>query len=46
MNTIYEDKDLYEMYSKNAYDLMHNYWNFNLYANQLKLAISKMTNEK
>lgn len=46
MNIIYKNKDLYQVCSKNAYSLMHEYWNFNLYSKQLKLALSKMINEK
>ena len=46
MKTIYEDESLYNQYSKNAFVLMHEYWNFELYAKQLKLALTKMINEK
>lgn len=34
----------YESFSKNAFDLLNNYWNFDLYKKQLLLAIEKMKN--
>jgi glycosyltransferase involved in cell wall biosynthesis len=46
MDIIYKNKELYQVCSKNAYSLMHEYWNFKLYSKQLKLALSKMVNEK
>ena len=33
-------------FAENAYNKMHNYWNFNLYDSQLQIAIKKMINDK
>ena len=44
MKLIYEDKALFKKQTKNAYDLMHEYWNYNLYQRQLLKAFQKMTN--
>lgn len=44
MLEMYCDKIQYEKFSKNAYNLMHNYWNYDLYKKQLLLAIEKMKN--
>ena len=46
MMKLFSDKELYSTYSKNAYRLMHEYWNFNLYSEKLNLAFTKMVNEK
>ena len=46
MDVICKNKELYQVCSKNAYSLMHEYWNFNLYSKQLKIALFKMVNEK
>ena len=44
MLEMYCDKIQYEKFSENAYNLMHNYWNYDLYKKQLLLAIEKMKN--
>ena len=41
MHILYKNKVQYQLLSKNAYNLMHKYWNFNLYAKQLILSLSK-----
>ena len=46
MARIYNDKNQYFDFSKNAYNLMHNYWNYDLYKSQLIFALKKITNEK
>lgn len=45
MKRIYENETEYDLFSKNAYNLMHNYWNFNLYSKRMNLALNKMVNE-
>lgn len=42
MKFLKEDTKNYQHYSKNAYRLMHEYWNFSLYEKQLKIAVKKM----
>ncbi len=44
MLEMYQDKVQYEQFSNNAYNLMHNYWNYDLYKRQLLSAIEKMKN--
>ena len=44
MQFLYDNKGHYQVFTKNAYSLMHNYWNFNLYSKQLNLALSKIYN--
>lgn len=44
MLEMYNDKVQYEKFSKNAYNLMQHYWNYDLYKKQLLLAIDKMKN--
>ena len=46
MVRIYNEKNQYFDFSKNAYNLMHNYWNYDLYKSQLIFALKKITNEK
>lgn len=46
MNILYKNKSIYSVYSKNAFSLMHDYWNFDLYSKQLKLALLKMLDER
>ncbi|MGC6470826.1 MAG: glycosyltransferase family 4 protein [Flavobacteriales bacterium] len=46
MNLIYNDNDLFMNFAENAYNKMHNHWNFNLYDSQLQIAIKKMINDK
>ena len=46
MQILYRNKEQYQVLTKNAYSLMHEYWNFNLYSKQFNLAISKMLNHK
>ena len=41
MQILYRNKELYQILTKNAYSLMHEYWNFNLYFKQLNLAYQK-----
>ena len=42
MYTLYKNKEQYQLLTKNAYSLMHKYWNFNLYSKQLILSLSKI----
>ena len=42
MQFLFKNKDRYKVLSRNAYYFMHDYWNFNLYFKQLKLALSKI----
>ncbi len=42
MQILYKNKEQYKILTKNAYSLMHDYWNFNLYHKQLNLALSKI----
>lgn len=42
MQFLFKNKNHYRVLSRNAYYFMHNYWNFNLYFQQLKLALSKI----
>lgn len=42
MYTLYKNKKQYQFLSKNAYNLMHKYWNFNLYTKQLIHSLSKI----
>tara|TARA_B100001057_G_scaffold363117_1_gene365782 strand:- start:910 stop:1989 length:1080 start_codon:yes stop_codon:yes gene_type:complete len=46
MQILYRNKELYRVLTKNAYYMMHEYWNFNLYSKQLYIAMSKMLNHK
>lgn len=41
MLQIYEDKELYFEFSRNAYETMHNYWNYELYTKNLINFIEK-----
>jgi glycosyltransferase involved in cell wall biosynthesis len=45
MHKIYKDTDFYEKASENAFNLLHSYWNYDLYSKQLLLAIDKMKND-
>ena len=42
MQFLFKNKNHYKVLSRNAYYFMHDYWNFNLYFQQLKLALSKI----
>ncbi len=42
MQILYKNKEQYQALTKNAYSLMHKYWNFNLYTKQLNLFLSKI----
>ena len=42
MLEFFNNKDLLDTYSKNAYDLMKNYWNYDLYINCLNKFIGKI----
>lgn len=44
MQEMYCDTIQYEKFSENAYNFMHNYWNYDLYKKQLLLSIEKMKN--
>ena len=44
MQLLFKNKDQYKFFTNNAYELMHNYWNFKLYSKQLNLALSKIYN--
>lgn len=44
MLEMYQDKVQYEQFSNNAYNLMHNYWNYDLYRKQLLSVVEKMKN--
>ena len=44
MSILKNNPNTYQKYADNAYQLMHQYWNFSLYEKQLKTAIKKMTN--
>ena len=44
MLEMYHDKVQYEQFSINAYNLMHNYWNYDLYKKQLLSVVEKMKN--
>ena len=44
MLEMYKDKVQYEQFSNNAYNLMHNYWNYDLYRKQLLSVVEKMKN--
>ena len=46
MLEFFNNKDLLNTYSKNAYDLMKNYWNYDLYINCLNKFIGKNINIK
>ena len=46
MQKLYRNNELYQFLTKNAYSLMHEYWNFNLYSKQLNLALSKILEQK
>lgn len=43
MRLIYDDKIYFKSCCANAYKLMHQYWNFNLYSEKLMEAVKKMT---
>ena len=45
MLEFFNKSDLLDMYSKNAHDLMSNYWNYDLYTNCLNKFIGKITDE-
>ena len=45
MLDFFNNKDLLNTYSKNAYDLMKNYWNYDLYINCLNKFIGKIRDE-
>jgi glycosyltransferase involved in cell wall biosynthesis len=42
MLELYTNKGLYQEYSKNAFDLLHQNWNYDLYRRQLLLALDRM----
>ena len=42
MLILYQNKEQYEFFSENAYNLIHNYWNYSLYSKQLNVAIQRM----
>ena len=44
MLEMYQDKVQYDQFSNNAYNLMHNYWNYDLYRKQLLSVVEKMKN--
>ena len=46
MQILFKNKEQYQVLTKNAYSLMHEYWNFNLYFKQLNLALSKILKHK
>ena len=46
MQILCKNKEKHQFLTKNAYSLMHGYWNFNLYSKQLNLALSKILNLK
>ena len=46
MEFLYRNKKQYNELTKNAYSLMHEYWNFNLYLSQLNLGLSKILKHK
>ena len=45
MKRIFDNKTEYDLFSKNAYNFMHNYWNFNLYSKRMNTVLNKMVNE-
>ena len=46
MMTMTNDRKIYERFSKNAYKLMHEYWNYNLYRDCLTKFLDYATNKK
>ena len=44
MLAMYQNKTQYEQFSNNAYNLMHNYWNYDLYKKQLLSVVEKIKN--
>ena len=45
MIELFNDHKKFEKFSENAHRWMHNYWNFELYDKQLKLALTFMQND-
>ena len=43
MKLIYSQKNVFDQFCRNGYQLMHTYWNFNLYKEMLFNAANKMT---
>ena len=46
MQILYYDKEKYLSLTKNAFSLMHDYWNFKLYQKQFKVILSKLNKQK
>ena len=46
MQILCKNKEHFQVLTKNAYSLMHEYWNFNLYSKQLNLALSQILEQK
>ena len=46
MQILYNEKEKYLSLTKNAFLLMHNYWNFKLYYKQFKIILSKLQKQK
>ena len=44
--TLLREQNTYEVFSKNAYLLLNNYWNYNLYYQKIIDALKKNTYEK
>ena len=44
--TLLREQNTYELFSKNAYLLLNNYWNYNLYYEKIIDVLKKNTNEK
>lgn len=46
MKLLFENNSIFERFAHNGYELMHNYWNYDLYQKQFLLSANKMKNEK
>ena len=46
MQILCKNKEHFQVLTKNAYSLMHKYWNFNLYSKQLNLVLSQILEQK
>jgi glycosyltransferase involved in cell wall biosynthesis len=44
MKTLIMEEDVYETFCQNAFNLMHDHWNFNLYSKKILEAANKMKN--